>query len=72
MKIYFHENTKSIEVQIYVRPVPTFLGLWESKGHFVQDEWFKSDYATMIKDNDMQDLISWFWMDMHEDGQDSE
>ena len=63
--IYCDYEARVIRVQEDVNPLPGFLPMFREVARFATiEEWEASKYARRVTDENVDDAISWFWIDM--------
>lgn len=78
MKVGFHNITPEIAVSFdnekeaiivskYIRPIPGFKGDWQEVATFTDEtSWEASEFAKLLTNEYLKDMIMWFWFDVQE------
>lgn len=63
IEVFCDEGAGLLRVRVNISP-PEWMEMWREVAQFKsEEEWLKSGFATRVKDEQIQDMIQWFWYD---------
>ncbi len=70
VRIYCDYESRKLRVMEDVNPLPGYLPMWREVASFATiEDWRKSKYAPRVTNEQIGEMITWFWIDLSANAQ---
>ena len=69
LHVYCDFEARILRVATDTPLLPGYLGMWREVGAFKsREEWVASSFYKQVTNEDVEEMIEWFWMDLSTEG----